>query len=122
MINPLLFFSSKFEVHPSVFDIYSLGNEMPQNCHSGEGRNPGPYWMPVEDPVFSGDQVRHDDIDLSNWRASQGPLPIAHSLLVRHPVHRSFSEGGSFSDGGLPMDAPSIQYPSSRIQVKGANT
>ena len=22
--------------------------------------NPGRYWMPVEDPVFCGDQVRHD--------------------------------------------------------------
>ena len=32
--------------------------------HSGESRNPGGYWMPVEDPVFIGDQVRHDGVSL----------------------------------------------------------
>ena len=46
--------------------------------HSGEGRarsealalssNSSMFWMPVEDPVFSGDQVRHDRLD--NFRRS----------------------------------------------------
>jgi hypothetical protein len=33
--------------------------------HSGESRNPGGYWIPVEDPVFIGDQVQHEEVSLN---------------------------------------------------------
>jgi len=47
-------------------------------CHSGDPRirvrgrrrNPGGYWMPVGDPLFSGDQVRHDGISIVNRRVN----------------------------------------------------
>jgi hypothetical protein len=38
-------------------------------CHSRAGGNPVLFqvlgiWMPVEDPVYSGDQVRHDGSEI----------------------------------------------------------
>jgi hypothetical protein len=51
-----------------------LATKYPNVCHSGESRNPDYSWMPVEDPVSIGDQVRHDGFrtfyDFANVRRS----------------------------------------------------
>ena len=41
---------------------HSSDGKTQKDRHSRAGRNPAEHRMPVEDPVFSGDQVRHDGV------------------------------------------------------------
>ena len=51
-------------------DIINLAIKYTKESHSREGGNPELHWMPVEDSVINGDQVRHDGFRILNYQVN----------------------------------------------------
>jgi hypothetical protein len=49
------------------------------------------FWMPVEDPVFSGDHVRHDESEIFK-RSSKFHQPVSFSMKLAAAAASGWAE------------------------------